>query len=111
MERGKSSLNNEKIKGKDVDKRKSNDDFVRNYPLIDACIADIYPHGNLTNEGIRMLRDLMISGLQKKDMDDMEDDWFEYHLQEIELQNKRMELMKKQANLIDKATHAYKSNK
>ncbi|KAI3509132.1 hypothetical protein L1887_24158 [Cichorium endivia] len=88
----------------------NNDGFEIKYPLTDTCIEALYPHTNLTTGGICMVKRLMES-LPQEDLYEMERSWLEFHLQEIQLQNKRMELMKTQAKLIEKATDAYKSKK
>ncbi|KAL7618375.1 hypothetical protein Lser_V15G04707 [Lactuca serriola] len=83
-------------------------DFRAKYPRTDAGLNEIELFEDLTRDEKKMMRKCMVYN-SEKELDHMEDEWNEYHLEEIRRTKKRVHLFHKQSQLIQKAITSMRS--
>ncbi|KAI3763434.1 hypothetical protein L1987_53893 [Smallanthus sonchifolius] len=87
--------------------------FRDNYPNLDLFLKRMYSNVNLGVWGFKMIRSSILrsSSLSATELDEMEVEWEEHNLADIERRNNEMKLTKKHWMRIENATSGSKSNK
>ncbi|KAI3718057.1 hypothetical protein L6452_18919 [Arctium lappa] len=81
-------------------------EYEARFPHVNLGIKLMYPYSETTADVKDMIRDCMVF-ISPDELNEIEDEWRDYHRQDAEHTIKENILLNKQSELIEKATRAY----